>query len=109
MAEKGLNLEEIRRQSRHKRYDTLQSYVQMSDQHVKDAYMKAMSLDTKPEKSMTEAASNSEITILHNTSTDIQLQLLQRLARGEISQEVYVQAISSLKISLQTKQTYTYQ
>lgn len=94
MAEKGLNLEEIRRQSRHKRYDTLQSYVQMSDQHVKEAYMKAMSLDSKPEKHVTEVALDSE-----NISVDIQLQLLQRLARGEISQEVYVQAISSLKLS----------
>jgi site-specific recombinase XerC len=95
MAEKGLNLEEIRRQSRHKRYDTLQSYVQMSDQHVKEAYMKAMSLDTKPEKHVTEAVLDSE-----NMSADIQLHLLQRLARGEISQEVYVQAINSLKSNL---------
>jgi len=94
MAEKGLNLEEIRRQSRHKRYDTLQSYVQMSDQHVKDAYMKAMSLDTKPEKHMTEATLDSE-----NISANIELQLLQRLARGEISQGVYVQAINSLKLN----------
>jgi site-specific recombinase XerD len=100
MAEKGLNLEEIRRQSRHKRYDTLQSYVQMSDQHVKEAYMKAMSLDTKPEKPMTEATLNQENTILFNSSEDIQFQLLQRLARGEISQEVYLQAINSLKSNL---------
>jgi site-specific recombinase XerD len=97
MAEKGLNLEEIRRQSRHKRYDTLQSYVQMSDQHVKESYMKAMSLDTKPEKPMTKATSNPENIDQTISSADIELQLLQRLARGEISQEVYVQAINSLK------------
>ena len=99
MAEKGLNLEEIRRQSRHKRYDTLQSYVQMSDQHIKEAYMKAMSLDTRPEKSTIQVATNSENTDRLNSSADIQLQLLQRLARGEISQEVYLHAISSLKLN----------
>jgi site-specific recombinase XerC len=99
MSEKGLNLEEIRRQSRHKRYDTLQSYVQMSDQHVKEAYMKGMSLDIKPEKPMTQATSNSENTGQSISSEDIQLQLLQRLARGEISQEVYVQALCSLKLN----------
>ncbi len=90
MAEKGLNLEEIRRQSRHKRYDTLQSYVQMSDQHVKEAYMKVMSLDARPEKPMTQATSNSENRNQLNCAEEIQLQLLQRLARGEISQEVYL-------------------
>jgi len=108
MAEKGLNLEEIRRQSRHKRYDTLQSYVQMSDQHVKEAYMKAMSLD-KSEKSMTQATNNLENSDQSISSEDIQLQLLQRLARGEISQEVYVQAISSLKTSVKSEAVYTYQ
>jgi site-specific recombinase XerC len=100
MAEKGLNLEEIRRQSRHKRYDTLQSYVQMSDQHVKEAYLKAMSLNTKPEKTRTEVALYSENPGSLNSSADIQLQLLQRLARGEISQEVYLHAITSLKSNL---------
>lgn len=99
MAEKGLNLEEIRRQSRHKRYDTLQSYVQMSDQHVKEAYMKGMSLDKKPEKPMTQATSNPENTDQSISLADIRLQLLQRLARGEISQEVYLHAISSLKLN----------
>ena len=108
MAEKGLTLEEIRRQSRHKRYDTLQSYVQMSDQHVKEAYMKAMSLDSKPEKSMTQAEPNIE-TARQSTSSNLQLQLAQKLARGEISQEVYLQAISSLKTSVQTEEVYSYQ
>ncbi len=95
MAEKGFNLEEIRRQSRHKRYDTLQSYVQMSDQHVKDAYMKAMSLDTKPEKNMTEA---EPILKNENQSALSQLQLLlaEKLAMGEISQDIYLQVITSL-------------
>lgn len=99
MAEKGLNLEEIRRQSRHKRYDTLQSYVQMSDQHTKEAYMKGMTLDVKLEKSVTQVVSNSKNIDQLNSSADIQFQLLQRLALGEISQEVYLQAISSLKLN----------
>lgn len=105
MAEKGLNLEEIRRQSRHKRYDTLQCYVQMSDQHAKEAYMRGMSLDIKPQKPKTQA----EI-ITNNTNTiDVQLQLAERLARGEISQDVYLQAIRSLKTYGQTEGVYSYQ
>jgi len=105
MAEKGLNLEEIRRQSRHKRYDTLQSYVQMSDQHTKEAYMRGMSLDTKRQKPKTQAETNSEYT----NPLKLQLQLAERLARGEISQEVYLQVISSLKTYGQTEGVYSYQ
>ena len=105
MAEKGLNLEEIRRQSRHKRYDTLQSYVQMSDQHIKNVYMKAMDLNLETKTSETEADNK---TINHNIS-GIQIQLAEKLARGEISQEVYLQAISSLKNSLETEGVYSYQ
>ncbi len=105
MAEKGLNLEEIRRQSRHKRYDTLQSYVQMSDQHTKEAYMKGMSLDSKPQKQKTEAQTNTGDT----NTIDLQLQLAERLACGEISQDVYLQAISSLKTSVRSEAVYTYQ
>jgi len=105
MAEKGLNLEEIRMQSRHKRYDTLQSYVQMSNNHIKNVYMKSMNLYNDSKKHETEVEANSNN---HNTS-DIQIQLAEKLARGEITQEVYLQVISSLKNSSETEGVYSYQ
>ena len=49
---------------------------------------------------MTQATPNPEKINQPTSFADIQLQLLQRLARGEISQEVYLQAISSLKLNL---------
>lgn len=105
MAEKGLNLEEIRRQSRHKRYDTLQSYVQMSDQHVKNVYMKAMNLNPSTKTSKTEA----ELKNRNQNPSDVQIRLAEKLARGEITQEVYLQVISSLKNSLETEGEFSYQ
>jgi len=105
MAEKGLNLEEIRMQSRHKRYDTLQSYVQMSNNHVKKVYMKSMDLYNEGKKHKTEAEHKNNN---YDTST-IQIQLAEKLARGEITQDVYLQVISSLKNSSETEGIYSYQ
>ncbi len=48
-----------------------------------------MSLDTKLEKPMTQATSNTKNADQSISLADIQLQLLERLARGEISQEIY--------------------
>ena len=67
MAENGLNLEEIRQQSRHKRYEILQGYIQMSDQHIKDAYMKGLNLD-KNQKSV-----KTQETTMDNSKQDKQL------------------------------------
>jgi site-specific recombinase XerD len=108
MAEKGLNLEQIRMQSRHKRYDTLQSYVQMSDQHVKKAYLKGLSLDTNQDIPRTEVTRNQK-TYNNLDNSDIYLKLAQQLANGTITQEVYLQAIRSLKTSDQTEETFGYQ
>lgn len=105
MAEKGLNLEEIRMQSRHKRYDTLQSYVQMSNNHIKKVYMKSMDLYNDSKKHKTEAASKTNNYDISN----IQIQLAEKLARGEITQDVYLQVISSLKNSSRTEGIYSYQ
>lgn len=105
MAEKGLNLEEIRMQSRHKKYDTLQSYVQMSNKHIKNAYMKSMDLYNDSKKHKTEA----EPIISKNNPSDIKIQLANKLARGEITPEVYLQAISSLKDSSETEGEFSYQ
>ncbi len=105
MAEKGLNLEEIRMQSRHKKYDTLQSYVQMSNKHIKNAYMKSMDLYNDSKKHKTEA----EPRITSNNPSDIKIQLANKLARGEITPEMYLQVISSLKDSFETEGVYSYQ
>lgn len=105
MAEKGLNLEEIRMQSRHKRYDTLQSYVQMSNNHIKKVYMKSMNLYNNEDNHKTEAETNTNT---HNIS-NLQIQLAEKLACGEITQEVYLQVISSLKNSSTTEAEFTYQ
>ena len=105
MAEKGLNLEEIRMQSRHKKYDTLQSYVQMSNKHIKNAYMKSMDLYNDSKKHKTEA----EARITKDNPSDIKIQLANKLARGEITPEIYLQAISSLKDSSETEGEFSYQ
>jgi integrase/recombinase XerD len=44
MAENGCSLEEIRRQTRHKGYAVLKGYIQMSPKHLKEAYMRGISL-----------------------------------------------------------------
>ena len=105
MAEKGLNLEEIRMQSRHKKYDTLQSYVQMSNKHIKNAYMKSMDLYNDSKKHKTE----TEHKITENNPSYIKIQLAEQLARGEITPEVYLQVISSLKDSFETEGEFSYQ
>ncbi len=105
MAEKGLNLEEIRMQSRHKKYETLQSYVQMSNNHVKNAYMKSMNLYNNNKTQKTEA----EIKTQSNNNKDIRIQLAEKLASGEITQEVYLQVISSLNNSSTTEKEFSYQ
>ena len=105
MAEKGLNLEEIRMQSRHKRYDTLQSYVQMSNNHIKKVYMKSMNLYNNDEKQRTEVTTNTK----QGNISNLQIQLAEKLASGEITQDVYLQVISSLKNSSRTEAEFTYQ
>jgi len=105
MAEKGLNLEEIRMQSRHKRYDTLQSYVQMSNNHIKKVYMKSMNLYNNDEKQRTEVTTNTK----QGNISNLQIQLAEKLASGEITQDVYLQVISSLKNSSTTEAEFTYQ
>ena len=105
MAEKGLNLEEIRMQSRHKKYDTLQSYVQMSNNHIKKVYMKSMDLYNDCKKHKTEAETKSN----DFNISDIKIQIAEKLARGEITQDVYLQVISSLKNSNESEGVYSYQ
>ncbi len=90
MAENGLNLEEIRRQSRHKDYKTLLGYMELSDKHVKEAYMKGLSFDNKEiQKQESEKYKIPE--------QNLSQQLILKLANGEISNEVFLNAISLLK------------
>jgi site-specific recombinase XerD len=90
LAQKGLNTEEIKRQSRHSDIKTLLGYIQLSDQEVKDSYMRAMSLD------------NNRIVNKVNTETkedldNIELLLTKQLALGQITQETYNLAIQQIK------------
>jgi integrase/recombinase XerD len=48
MSENGCSLEEIRRQTRHKGYEVLKGYIQMSPKHLKEAYEKGISLTKQP-------------------------------------------------------------
>jgi len=77
----------------------------MSSNHVKKAYMKSMNLYNDAEKHRTEV---NPKTNNHNLS-NIQIQLAEKLARGEITQDVYLQVISSLKNSSKTEGGFSYQ
>ena len=104
MTENGLNLEEIRRQSRHKDFKTLQHYMQLSDEHVKDAYLRGLSFDEPkepiaPEPKILEKQASQPV---QPQSNNLQQQLVQRLANGEITNEVFQQAINLLKQQKQT-------
>ena len=103
MAENGLNLEEIRQQSRHKRYETLQGYIQMSDQHIKDAYMKGLNLDDKQQSEPIQPHQIAQHTQITNSNTTLQEQLIQKLINGEISNEVFLQATNLLKSESKTQ------
>jgi len=99
MTENGLNLEEIRRQSRHKDFKTLQSYMQLSDEHVKDAYLRGLSFDEPTQSRLPEPKPQAQTQIIHiqPQSNNLQQQLVQRLANGEITNETFQQAINLLK------------
>jgi len=49
MAENGCSLEEIRLQTRHEDFKVLKGYIQMSPKHVREAYMKGISLTKQPD------------------------------------------------------------
>ena len=114
MAESGLNLEEIRQQSRHKRYETLQGYIQMSDQHVKDAYLKGLSFDRsqhpEPKPAIPELITKSEMQTTQQiqTNPNLQQQLVLKLINGEITNEAFLQATSLLKMENKTQELTGY-
>jgi hypothetical protein len=90
MAESGVNMEEIRRQSRHKDYETLQGYMQLSDRHVKDEYLRGISFDTT-EKPKPEPLQQKQIEP-KSQPRNIEEQLVQKLINGEITSEAFLEA-----------------
>ena len=50
MAENGCSLEEIRLQTRHTGFEVLKGYIQMSPKHLKEAYIKGISLTKQPQE-----------------------------------------------------------
>ena len=89
-----LNIEEIKRQSRHSDIDTLLGYIQLSDEEVKDAYLRGISLDEdKPKPTKQLNTSNNQ----QDTVNNLELKLIEKLANGEITSEAYGHAILKLK------------
>ena len=94
MAENGCNLEEIRRQSRHADYKTLQGYIQLSEEHVRESYMRGLSF-----KSTTDMPKNetTQETIVHSDAYGLfEQKLVQKLLTGEITSEAFNNAVSLL-------------
>lgn len=95
MAQRGLNIEEIKRQSRHTDIETLMGYIQLSDEEVKDAYLRGISFDnTTTTKSM---PLNKQEQKPNDILKDLEIKLIEKLANGEISSEAYTSAILTLK------------
>ena len=89
MSENGCNLEEIRQQSRHADYKTLQGYINMSEEHVKSAYMKGLSFEQEIEIQPTKVVQSS-------ASVPLTEQLVQKLISGEIDKDTFKCAVSLL-------------
>ena len=99
-----------RRSNRHKDIDTLiRTYVHKTEGELKQAYDKAFNNNkpkpTKPDQDITPKPIEPKITPPQETAPNqfepskdqLKNQLLQRLARGEISQDVYLIAIKQLE------------
>ena len=73
--------------------------MQLSDQHVKDAYLRGLSFDEPTESKPTEnkPMEQTQIAQIQPQTNNLQQQLVQRLANGEITNETFQQAISLLK------------
>jgi len=95
MSEHGATMPEIQKQSRHKDLDTLQGYIQLSEKHAKDSYLKNIPT-FKPQ----EPAKNTKADTPHST-TDL---LIEKLIHGEISEETFKLALQTLTTNKQDKQ-----
>lgn len=102
MAERGLNFEEIIHQSRHRTYETLKSYVQMSDDHIKQAYLKGLSFDKDKNAGVSETvehivSDNTNANINSNLKINYKQELVKRLASGDITNDAFMAAVNLLK------------
>ena len=95
MSEHGATMPKIQKQSRHKSLDILQGYTQLSEKHAKDSYLK-----TIPSFKSQEPAKNIKADTPHST-TDL---LVDKLIRGEISEETFKLALQTLTNNKQDKQ-----
>ena len=107
MAESGVNMEEIRRQSRHKDYETLQGYMQLSDKHIKDEYLRGISLDTteKPKQEPSQQTQQEQ----KSQSNNMEEQLVQKLINGEITSEAFLEARRLIHLSQEDVRRNDYQ
>jgi integrase len=97
MAQKGLNIEEIKRQSRHSDIETLLGYIQLSDEEVKDAYMRGISFNESTSTIKPKNDESDEDNTKPNMINALEIKLIEKLANGEITSEAYSHAILKLK------------
>jgi site-specific recombinase XerD len=106
MAEAGVRIEDIRRQSRHHGYDILQGYMQLSDEHVKSEYTRGLSFNKPEPKPKEPKPDKTPKPIIKPQITKpkqmphtayLEMKLIEKLALGEISSDAYSHAILKLK------------
>ena len=87
MSEHGATMPEIQKQSRHKDLETLQGYIQLSEKHAKDSYLKTIPsfINEEPDKS-------NHFEDNYNQSK----LLVQKLIKGEITEEAFKLALQTL-------------
>jgi len=98
MAENGIQIESIRQQSRHKDYKTLQSYIQLSDQKIREDYENGLTLDKPKNKELPpyngqNMTQNNRAEVTSNTYT----LLAEQYAKGAFTTEQFLRVIESLK------------
>jgi len=107
MAERGLSIPEIMRQSTHSDPKVVMGYIQLTDKHIRDAYLRGLSFDeptSGPKHEMEKPVIQQKPLVppkledpkSHGT-IDLERKLIIRLANGEISNDVYSHAILRLK------------
>lgn len=111
-----VGLEDIRKQSRHCDYSVIMGYIQLSDEQSKEAYMKGFNLkkydnittnEQKPEMKKSSIQPQNQVPNAKATK-DLELRLIERLANGEISSEIFSQAIQRLDTSKKQEEIIGY-
>ena len=90
----AIALKKLQAQTRHKSIDVLLDYLHLNTKDIADTYDRAFNNETvEPEVKPPQQITHTQ-TI--DNKEQLRQQLLQRLAKGEISQEVYLLAIRDL-------------